>query len=660
MLDLESVRVQLGEREVLAGVSLRLHDRDRVALVGRNGAGKSTLLRVAAGLLVPDGGAVRLSKDQQAALLRQDHVFAPGRAVRDEAAVALAPVLKMEERAQRLRDEAAGLKPGDPRQAELLHEAGRLHDAFLLRGGYRADAEIGRVLRGLGFGPHDDGRDAASFSGGWQVRIALACLLLRRPDVLLLDEPTNHLDLETRTWLLHELRVFPGSVVIVSHDRDFLDRLVTRTVEIVAGRLDAYAGGYTAWLAARSVRREALCREAADRAEERARLQAFVDRFRAKPTKAAQAQSRLKMLEKLPPIEVPPEAATVRMTLPVPAPVGTPAVAVRHLAKRYGDNVVFGGVDAVLLAGQRAAVVGPNGAGKSTLLRLLAGRERPDGGYVETGPGARLGYFAQDARLDLDETTSVLAAAASADPLAAESKLRASLGAFLFVGDDVHKPLSVLSGGERSRLALLRVFAAKPNVLILDEPTNHLDIETKDALARALADFPGTAVFVSHDRAFADAVANCVWEVGGGRIATHSQGFEAFLWDRARDMGLVGLRASDERAPDDWLLRGLVVAEVQAAEPAPDDWRERKRLQREREKRSRRLDELLEQIGGLEADLAASDARLAAMDPTDWTAMEGLLEARQAQDRALTLAMAEWERLSLVDEAGTSAASPGS
>ena len=400
MLRLEGITVQLGERIVLDNVTFEVSDRERVAVVGRNGAGKTTLMRVASGQLPSDGGERSLGRGQDLGFLAQEESVDPTRTLWDEAFAALAPTLALRQQAEALLAQAGAADP--EQQAQLLSDADELQERFRARGGWQAEAACGRILSGLGFAQDQWDRLCSTFSGGWRVRIALARLLLIRPTFLLLDEPTNHLDLETRTWLLQELQRWDGSVVVIGHDRDFLDRLVTRTVEVDGGGLVSYKGGYTAYRKARALRIEQLEVAAEARKEERARLQAFIDRFRGKPTKVSQVHDREKKLARLPEIIVPVAHKSAHLRFPEAPPSGEPMLELRDLARAYGDLTVLEGVDASVYRADRILLVGPNGAGKSTLLRILAGRDAPDGGHVARGPGVRVAYFAQEQTEELD------------------------------------------------------------------------------------------------------------------------------------------------------------------------------------------------------------------------------------------------------------------
>lgn len=652
MIHLQAVRVQYGARFVLDRVDLQIGDRERLAVVGRNGEGKSTLLKVAAGILVPDEGEVVRSRGQDVGMLHQENVVPAGRTLWQEAFAALEPIKALEGRATAALELAAGLPSDDPRHDEALHEAEELLERFRQGGGYEVEATCGRVLSGLGFDEADWQRNTEDFSGGWQVRIALARLILERPRLLLLDEPTNHLDLETRTWLLHELKGWAGGVVIISHDKDFLDRLVNRTIEVAGGQLQEYRGGYSKFLRQRAERLVLLAKAAEERDAERQRIQQFINRFRAKASKAAQVQARVKALEKLPPIVVPQLSKVPHMKFDPPPPSADPMLDVRDLDKSYGDTSVLSKVQATVWSGRRVLLVGPNGAGKSTMLRVLAGQESPSGGLVRPGAGVRSAWFAQDQARELDPDESVLGTIMKGDSLRTETQCRTFLGSFLFTGDDVHKQVGVLSGGEKSRVALALVLLQRANLLLLDEPTNHLDIETKEVLAAALASYGGAVVFVSHDRAFANALADTVWEVGGGTVAEHNGNLDDFLWSRALELGVATRRAPGEAAPDTWLLGGLPGAEGVTAprEEAKAEGRDAYQARKEQEKETRRK---AKRIQALEAEIEELEARGAELNTqlqspevaADWDRLAELTKEWEGVHARLEAAMDEWAEL---------------
>ena len=676
MLRLEDISVQFGPNFILESVSFQIGDRERVAIVGRNGAGKTTMMKVAAGRLEADGGDVHLGKGQDVGFLEQERRADLENTIWDEVFAELEPLLELQERADALITEASEVISDEPERGQaLFEEAEVLSERFRRCDGYRAEAACGRVLSGLGFRREDWKRPAAELSGGWQIRIGLARLLLRRPSFLLLDEPTNHLDIETRTWLLHELKGYPGGIAIISHDRDFLDRLVTRTAEVSRGGVVDYAGGYSSYLKQRELRIEQLTAAAVHREEERARIQAFINRFRAKASKAVQVQSRVKQLEKLPPIEVPERLSEVRLEFPDPPPSGDPMMQLNDLTKSFGPLDVFRELRASVYSGERILLVGPNGAGKSTLLRMMAGQTTPDSGTIQLGPGCRVGWFAQDQAEALNPDDTVLSATMAADPLLTPQRARTILGSFLFQGDAVDKRIAVLSGGEKSRVALVRILLRRANLLLLDEPTNHLDIPTKDALQRALANYQGAIVFVSHDRTFSNGLAERVWEVGQGTVMAHRGNLDDFLWDRAVQLGVAPRRAPGEPAPDAWLLGGLplppdggpggedgaALARSGAAigsesgssrsEGGAASWKERKKLKAARTKAEKELKTLPAKIEELESSIESFDSQL--LDPelaSDWEKLFAIQEERRKAAEELESLFARWEELEALTE----------
>ena len=446
--------------------------------------------------------------------------------------LAFEPVLAMKAELHDLEGRLGDTSVSEADHDALLARYSELQDCFRAADGYSLDLKVATVLRGLGFAQEDFDRPTETFSGGWQMRIALAKLLLGRPTLLLLDEPTNHLDLEARNWLEEYLAEYPHSVILVSHDRFFLDAVVTRITEIGLRALTDYPGNYSRYLKERDERLERLRDAKRRQDEEVARVKAFIDRFRYQATKASQVQSRVKMLEKVVPIEIPPERKRVHFTFPACAKSGRSAIELSQASKRYGDKVVFGSVDLLIERGDRLALVGPNGAGKSTLMRLLSGVEPPDTGSRAEGHQVVSQYFAQDEAARLDPTLTVYETLESGSPTNLVPAIRNILGGFLFSGDDVYKRAGVLSGGERTRLAVARMLLRPSNTLLLDEPTNHLDLDSKDVLLEALEDFGGTLIFVSHDRYFVDRLATKIVEVGGGGILVYPGTYEEFRWSK--------------------------------------------------------------------------------------------------------------------------------
>ncbi len=536
MIRTSGVTRVFGDQVLLHSTDWFLGDSDRVGLVGPNGSGKSTWLKMLAGLESPDAGRIDMPKAQRVGYLPQFGFQAGRGTVREVARSAFGSILEMQAEKERLERlfESPGLDPAQAEAMLLRHD--RIEQEIRRMDGYEVDRRIDRVLRGLGFSPDDYDRPIEALSGGWQMRVALARLLLEQPDVLLLDEPTNHLDLEAREWLEEFLKEYPGSFVLVSHDRYFLDVTVTRITEILSRKLVDYSGNYSKYLMEREARYALALKAFEHQQEEIRRVQAFIDRFRYKNTKAAQVQSRIRMLEKLPRLE-PPVAPprSIHFRFPQPGRTGRIVLELKSLSKSYGDLRVLRRIDLQLERGQKVALVGPNGAGKSTLMRILAGTEPFDGGERIEGLRATMDHFAQDQADRLPSGRTILEEAMARSPSAFVPQIRGLLGAFLFSGESVDKLISVLSGGERNRLALALMLLHPSNVLLLDEPTNHLDMQAKDVLLEALRSFEGTVVFVSHDRYFLAALANRVLEAGNGGLRDHPGDYESFLWKKRKE-----------------------------------------------------------------------------------------------------------------------------
>ena len=532
MIQLVSLSKSFGGRVLLDSVSWQIDDRERVGLSGPNGAGKTTLLKMLADLEEPDSGSIVKPAGLTVGYLPQDGLSHSGRTLHEEASLAFKPLLDMRAEIQSLEE-----RLGDDTVPESEHEAmltrySDLQEDFRRLEGYSIDLKVTTVLRGLGFTAEDLDKRTETFSGGWQMRIALARLLLGRPGLLLLDEPTNHLDLDARNWLEDYLAEYPHAVILVSHDRFFLDAVVTRITDIGLRTLTDYVGNYSEYLREREARMERLRQMKRDQDVEVGRMEAFINRFRYQATKAAQVQSRIKMLEKVVPIEIPPERKRVHFSFPPSVKSGRTVFDLKNVRKAYGARVVFNGVNVHIERGDRIALIGPNGAGKSTMMRMLSGVEGPDSGTRTEGHQVVTQYFAQDEATRLDPSLTVYQTLAGDAPLHMVPNVRNILGGFLFSGDDVDKPVRVLSGGERTRLAVARMLLRPSNTLLLDEPTNHLDLESKDVLLEALEDFGGTLVFVSHDRYFVDKLATKVIEIGHGGALLYPGNYEEFLWSR--------------------------------------------------------------------------------------------------------------------------------
>ena len=532
MIQLSSLSKSFGGRVLLDAVSWHIDDGYRVGMAGPTGAGKTTLLKMMAGLEEADSGLITKPAGLTIGYLPQDGLSHSGRTLIEEAGLAFKPLLDMRAEIAAIEDRLGDEHADDDEHAEMLSRYSDLQEEFRRLEGYSIDLRITTVLRGLGFMPSDLDRPCETFSGGWQMRIALAKLLLGRPGLLLLDEPTNHLDLEARNWLEEYLSTYPHAVILVSHDRFFLDAVVTRITEIGMRTLTDYVGNYSAYLRERETRMELLRQRKKEQDDELERMQAFINRFRYQATKAAQVQSRIKMLEKIVPIEIPPERKRVHFSFPDCAKSGRTVLDLRSVAKSYGTLTVFSGVNLHIERGDRLALVGPNGAGKSTMMRMLSGVEAPDAGTRTAGHQVVTQYFAQDEAVRLDPALTVYQTLAGDAPIHMVPNIRNILGGFLFSGDDVDKPVRVLSGGERTRLAVARMLLRPSNTLLLDEPTNHLDLDSKDVLLEALEDFGGTLIFVSHDRYFVDRLATKIVEIGGGGALVYPGTYEEFLWSR--------------------------------------------------------------------------------------------------------------------------------
>jgi ATP-binding cassette subfamily F protein 3 len=532
MIQLSELTKSFGDRILLDHVTWQITDRERVGLCGPNGAGKTTLLKMMAGLEEPDSGAILKPAALTVGYLPQDGLTHAGRSVFEEASSAFEELLAMKAEMHVLEDRLGDASIPEPEHHAMLERYSDLQDRFRLNDGYSIDLKTATVLQGLGFKTTDFDRRTETFSGGWQMRLALAKLLLRTPNLLLLDEPTNHLDLEARNWLEEYLNGYPHAVILVSHDRYFLDAVVTRIADLTLRTLTDYVGNYSDYLVAHEARIEQLRKSKREQDEEVARVKMFIDRFRYQATKASQVQSRIKMLEKVVPIEVPPERKKIHFDFPTCGKSGRTVLEMKHARKAYGDLVVFTDLNLHIERGDRIALVGPNGAGKSTLMRMLSGEERPDRGERLEGHNVVLQYFAQDEATRMDPAPTVYETLASGSPLHMVPAIRNILGGFLFSGDDVNKRVRVLSGGERTRLAVARMLLRPSNALLLDEPTNHLDLDSKEVLLDALADYGGTLMFVSHDRYFVERLATKIVEVGNGQALVYPGSYREFLWHK--------------------------------------------------------------------------------------------------------------------------------
>jgi len=679
MLSLQNAGKRFGPRVLFLEANWLIRAREKTALVGANGTGKSTLMKVLAGLEPLDYGALQQTKGMSIGYLPQEGLRLTGRTVFEECLTVFDELRDMEREIEHLAGQLAVLDHAGPEYESAAERFSMLQERFHALDGYALDAQVGGVLTGLGFVKEDWGRQTDEFSGGWQMRIALAKLLLAKPNLLLLDEPTNHLDLETRNWLEDYLKNYPFGYILISHDRYFLDVTIDRTVEIWNKRLNVYQGNYTKYLSQKDERRTQL--EAAYRNQriQIEHLEAFINRFRAQATKAKQVQSRIKELEKIERIEIPEEEPVIHFKFPQPPPSGRTVVEAESLSKSYGAKHVLKNVNFTIERGDRVALVGVNGAGKSTLIKLLTGDEAPTLGHVKLGHNVISEYFAQDQYKVLNGDARMLDDISRAALKVPEVELRSLLGCFLFRGDDVFKPLGVLSGGERNRYALARILVSPSNFLLLDEPTNHLDMRAKDVLLEAIAAFSGTVVFVSHDRYFIDRLATRVLEVGDGSVTSHEGNYADYL--RRKEALASGAPAlpsqsaakarESEQASRDALYQGTTSVVPQSSsitngalapagsastgtaiviEGGPDDTAKRRRLNPIKQKQlEERYAFVEEEIPRIEASIAHTEELLGTYVSAAETArLTALAEDLRGQLHSLTT---EWEELMLQLEA---------
>ncbi len=641
MIQLTGAIKRFGPKILFEELDWLITPHERTGIVGANGTGKTTLLKVLAGIDSLDGGTKTVMKGVTIGYLPQDGLSLSGRSVFAECMTVFADLRALEEEQETLTARMAEL---DHTSAEYAQVADRFHRAeseFRARDGYAIEAQAGTVLSGLGFSREDWKRRTEEFSGGWQMRIALAKLLLEKPNLLLLDEPTNHLDLEARNWLEDYLQQYPHAFVLVSHDRYFLDVTVKRITELWNKRVHFYAGNFSRYEQQKTERRAQLEAAYKNQQERIEQIEAFINRFRYQATKAKQVQSRIKELEKIERIEVPPEERAIHFHFPQPEPSGRVVAEFKNVAKSYGDKLVFSGVNFLVERGDRVALVGVNGAGKSTLIKILAGTEPVTAGDYTLGHNAVPDYFAQDQYKELDPAVRMIDDLGAVAPRATNTELRSILGCFLFSEDDVFKPIGVLSGGERNRYALARMLMMPGNFLLLDEPTNHLDMRAKDVLLEALEEFSGTVVFVSHDRYFIDKLATRVFEVGAGAVNVYPGNYEDYLW--RKEGGAPAAPTPEPEAP----------AAPRAAEPEPagspksDGSRRLNPIKLRQMKQRRRAIE--DEVTRLEVEIADYEQELAHFTSAEETQrVTDLLNARRTDLESL---LAEWEGVAQAIEA---------
>jgi ATP-binding cassette subfamily F protein 3 len=647
MIQLSGAGKRYGHKLLFENADWLITPESRIGLVGANGSGKSTIMKILAGTESLDYGTISRAKGISTGYLPQDGLTMTGRTIFAECLSVFAELDAIEKEMEALTRSMSELDHAGPEYSSVADRYQKLEHEFVARDGYTLEAQVGQVLSGLGFHRDDWTRLTEEFSGGWQMRIALAKLLLQKPNLLLLDEPTNHLDLEARNWLEEYLTTYPYAFVLISHDRYFLDITVKRIVEIWNKQMHFYAGNYDQYLAGKTARKEQL--ESAyktqhDRIEQ---LEVFINRFRYTATKAKQVQSRIKELEKMERIQIPEEEKTVHFSFPQPKPSGRIVAEFANVAKNYGEwgageHKVFEKVSFMIERGERIALVGVNGAGKSTLIKLLAGEEPLSAGEYKLGHNVEPDYFAQDQYKELDPEARILDDLGELSAASTQTQLRSLLGCFLFSGDDVFKRIGVLSGGERNRYALLKMLLHPANFLLLDEPTNHLDLRAKDVLLEAMMKYTGTVVFVSHDRYFIDRLATRVFEIGDGKVEIYPGNYEDYLWRKQ------GRAAVAEEIPKESAIssrsspvpvNGDRVPAAEAAEPKGKRLNPIKRQQMEG-----RLHEIEEEIARAESAIAVSETLLQSFVSAEETHRRTQELAQRKND--LHDLMKEWEELS--------------
>ena len=640
MISVESLHVEFGVKPLFTDASFVVNDRDRIALVGKNGAGKSTLLKILCGLQQPTSGVVSVPNDTTIGYLPQVMILQDDTTVREEAQKAFADITKMKERIDRMNQQLA--ERTDYESADymaLVEKFTQEHDRYMMMGAENYEAEIERTLVGLGFERSDFERPTSEFSGGWRMRIELAKILLQKSDVLLLDEPTNHLDIESIQWLEQFLAQSAKAVVLVSHDRAFINNVSNRTLEISCGRIVDYKVKYDEYVTLRKERREQQLRAYENQQKEIADMRQFIERFRYQATKAVQVQQKIKQLEKIVPIEIDEvDNSAMHLKFPPCLRSGDYPIICEEVAKSYGAHTVFSNVNLTIKRGEKVAFVGKNGEGKSTLVKCIMG-EIPFEGNLKVGHNIQIGYFAQNQAQLLDESLTVFQTIDYVAKGDIRLKINDILGAFMFGGEESDKKVKVLSGGERSRLAMIRLLLEPVNLLILDEPTNHLDMASKDVLKEAIRAFDGTAIVVSHDREFLDGLVTKVYEFGGGKVKEHLGGIYDFL--QSRNISELSQLQSAPNSPN----TSVSSSPSSSSSPSPNaqSYAERKEEQKRIRKAEKAVEESERKISNMERRLKELDDLL--MKPENASNMEFVTEYTSTK-KALDEEVERWEKLS--------------
>jgi len=638
VFSVENLKVEFGARPLFHDVSYVVGDKDRIALVGKNGAGKSTMLKIIAGLQQPTSGTVSIPKEMTIGYLPQVMKLADTRTVRQEAETAFEDIHKLKAEVERLNNQLVERTDYESEDYHaLIDRFTRESERYQMMGGGNYQAELEQALTGLGFRRDDFDRPTSEFSGGWRMRIELAKLLLRHPDVLLLDEPTNHLDIESIQWLEEFLAKRCNAVILVSHDRAFINNVTTRTIEISCGVIYDYRVKYNEFVELRKERREQQLRAYENQQKEIADAKEFIERFRYKPTKAVQVQSRIKMLEKIVPIEVDEvDNKTMRLKFPPAVRSGNYPVICEGVAKSYGDHQVFSGVDFTIKRGEKVAFVGRNGEGKSTLVKCIMG-EIPFDGTLTIGHNIQIGYYAQNQAQLLDEEVTVHDTIDNVATGPIRTRINDILGAFMFGGEAGQKKVKVLSGGERSRLAMIRLLLTPVNLLILDEPTNHLDMASKDVLKEAIQAFDGTVIVVSHDREFLDGLVSKVYEFADGHVREHLGGIYDFLQKKNLDS-----------LADIGRMKGAPAVQQQdKASAGKEDYEAKKEQERRKRKAQKKVEDCEKEVERISREIK---------DIEDWLATPGgaqnpaMFEAYGKLKNDLAAAEARWEEAMIESE----------
>jgi len=637
MITISEISLKFADKVIFDGISLFIRDSDRIGVVGDNGTGKTTFLRCLLDEVYLDKGNIEIRSGKTTAYLSQEATELPEITVL-EFMRRSSGISEIEKEMKRLEKDISVCDHESKEYEQILNAYSGITHEFEIKGGYSFDAEAKRILSGLGFKNDDFSRSCTEFSGGWKIRINLAVVLSKRADILLLDEPTNHLDSESMEWLESYLKDHQGAIITVSHDRRFLDKMVSKILELKRGKFELYSGNYSFYLKEKERRLEALKKEYEAQQGEIKRIQDFIDRFRSKASKAPQVQSRIKMLEKFDVIELENESKKVKIKFPETVKSGNEVIKADGLAKSYGELQVFSDVNFTVYRGEKIAVVGKNGAGKSTLFKILAGETEPSGGSFEFGLNVSPAYFSQESADNLNTGNNIWEEIRACDTAENDTRLRTLLGAFLFSGNDIYKPISVLSGGEKSRLALLKILLSKSNLLILDEPTNHLDAATKNLFQQALLSFDGTIIIVSHDRYFLDELAGKVYEIKDGALRIIEGNYSYYIEKR-------------DRAAEDEVKNGTVKETDEPAQTFKSKEQKRaeaelrNRMHKETKYYKEKLTAVEEEIDKMETRKAEIETLLSAGSPPDPEAVIGLSREIGELEVGIAYKMDEWADL---------------